>query len=73
MKKLTVSTAAVAVAMLTVAAGTARADRFDPQLGGRGLVVKAETEVGKAAAKPEKAASVKTSGKRLLRERNIPL
>lgn len=64
MKKLTVFTAAVAVAMLTVSAGTARADRFDPQLGGRTLVVKKEAEVRKAAAKPEKAASGKTSGKK---------
>lgn len=67
MKKLTVFTAAIAAAMLTIAAGAARADRFDPQLGGRGLVVNKEAEVKKAvakpaanpAAKPEKTASKK--------------
>lgn len=61
MKKLTVFTAAVAAAMLTVASGSAMADRFDPQLGGRGLVVKKAAETEKAEAKPEQAVAKKAA------------
>lgn len=57
MKKLTVLTAAIAAVMLTVAAGTANAEPFDLQLGGRDLVVKKEAKVAKVAAKPKKKAS----------------
>ncbi|MFC5387507.1 lytic transglycosylase domain-containing protein [Aquamicrobium segne] len=50
MNKLTVFTAAIAAAMLFVASGEVKADRFDPQLGGN-LAVKTEAEVEKPATK----------------------
>lgn len=46
--------------MLAIAAGPAKADRFDPQLGGRGLVVKK----AQSAETPRKAASTKEKSSR---------
>jgi soluble lytic murein transglycosylase-like protein len=55
MTKITVFTAAVAAAMLAIASGPVKADRFDPQLGGRGLLVKKADN----SETPRKAASTR--------------